>query len=150
MYLLAPQALAVFADQATNMMNSAPAARTQARNYQPAYTGQRVSYAPQQREAQPVQPQPQPYGGMQDFTQRAAEPEEALYDAAVESTSVNESAATAADNATESLKAAAKAAPAKPAETETVNNTAAAPAEAVSAAAPEASESPAGDMDANA
>lgn len=76
-YLLAPQTLAVFADQATNMMNSAPAARAQARNYQPAYTGQRVSYAPQQREAQPVQPQPQPYGGMQDFTQRAAEPEEA-------------------------------------------------------------------------
>ena len=78
-YLLAPQTLAVFADQATNMMNSAPAARAQARNYQPSYTGQRVSYAPPQREAQPAQqrPQPQPYSGMQDFTQRAAEPEEA-------------------------------------------------------------------------
>ena len=75
-YLLAPQTLAVFADQATNMMNASPAARAQSRNYQPAYTGQRVSYAPQQREAQPAQPQ-QPYGGPQGFTQRAAEPEEA-------------------------------------------------------------------------
>ena len=72
-YLLAPQTLAVFADQATNMMNSSPAARTQPRNYQPAYTGQRVSYAPQQRDAQPQQ---QPYAGAQGFTQRAAEPEE--------------------------------------------------------------------------
>ena len=52
---------------------------------------------------------------MAEGVQDAAEPEEALYDAAAESTSVNESAATAADNATESLKAAAKAAPAKPA-----------------------------------
>lgn len=77
-YLLAPQTLAVFADQATNAMNTSPAARAQARNYQPAYSGQRVSYAPAQREAQPApQPQPQPYGGAQGFTQRAAEPEEA-------------------------------------------------------------------------
>ncbi len=78
-YLLAPQTLAVFADQATNMMNSSPAARSQPRNYQPAYTGQRVSYQPQQREAQPAQPQ-QPYGGAQGFTQRAAEPAEANQD----------------------------------------------------------------------
>ena len=75
-YLLAPQTMSVFADQATNAMNSAPA-RPQPRNYQPAYTGQRVSYAPQQREAQPnQQPQMQPYG-TQAFTQRAAEQEEA-------------------------------------------------------------------------
>ena len=75
-YLLAPQTMAVFADQATNMMNNAPA-RTQPRNYQPAYTGQRVSYAPQTREVQPVQPaQPQQYSNPQAFTQRAADPEE--------------------------------------------------------------------------
>jgi hypothetical protein len=80
-YLLAPQTLAVFADQATNLMNSAPV-RSQARNYQPAYTGQRVSYAPQQREAQPyrAQPQQQPYSGGQEFAQRMAEPEEARQD----------------------------------------------------------------------
>ena len=78
-YLLAPQTMAVFIDQATNMMNSASTASSQARNYQSAYTGQRVSYAPQQREAQPVRPQPQaqPYGGTQSFTQRTAESEEA-------------------------------------------------------------------------
>ena len=72
------QTLAVFADQATNAMNSSPA-RAQTRTYQPSYTGQRVSYAPQQREAQPVRPQPQaqPYGGTQSFTQRTAESEEA-------------------------------------------------------------------------
>ena len=80
-YLLAPQTLAVFADQATNMMNSAPV-RSQPRNYQPAYTGQRVSYAPPQQEAQPFRPQPpqQPYGGGQGFAQRMAEPEEAQQD----------------------------------------------------------------------
>ncbi len=72
-YLLAPQTVAVFADQATNMMNNVPA-RTQSRNYQPAYTGQRVSYAPQPQEAQPAQPQT--YSTAQAFTQRAAEPEE--------------------------------------------------------------------------
>ena len=75
-YLLAPQTMAVFADQATNVMNNAPV-RAQPHNYQPAYTGQRVSYAPQTREAQPVQPaQPQQYSNPQAFTQRAAEPEE--------------------------------------------------------------------------
>lgn len=71
-YLLAPQTMAVFADQTTNMMNNAPA-RTQPRNYQPVYTGQRVSYAPQTREPQPAQPQQ--YGNPQAFTQREAEPE---------------------------------------------------------------------------
>ncbi|MBQ6961961.1 MAG: cell division protein SepF [Clostridia bacterium] len=76
-YLLAPQTMAVFADQATNTMNSAPA-RPQARNYQPGFMGQRVTYAPQQQAAQPGQPQPQqPYAGGQAFTQRAAAPEEA-------------------------------------------------------------------------
>ncbi len=82
-YLLAPQTMAVFADQATNIMNSSPASRAQARNYQPVYAGQRASYAPVQREApvrQPPQPQQQPYGGAQGFTQRAAEPEEARSD----------------------------------------------------------------------
>ncbi len=56
-YLLAPQTLAVYTDQATNAMNSAPA-RPQARNYQPGYTGQRVAY-PSQPMQQP-QPQMQP------------------------------------------------------------------------------------------
>ena len=73
-YLLAPQTMAVFADQATNTMNSAPA-RPQARNYQPGFAaGQRVAYAPQQQ----PQPQPaaQPYAGTQAFSQRAAAPEE--------------------------------------------------------------------------
>ena len=77
-YLLAPQTVAVFADQATNTMNSAPA-RPQARNYQPGFgAGQRVTYAPQQQPAQPVQPQAQPqqYYADQAFTQRAAAPEE--------------------------------------------------------------------------
>ena len=76
-YLLAPQTLAVFADQATNLMNSAPA---KAQTYQPMYnSAQRVSYAPQQRENPQPQQQPrqQPYGGAEGFTQRAAEPEEA-------------------------------------------------------------------------
>ena len=74
-YLLAPQTVAVFADQATNTMNSAPA-RPQARNYQTGFgAGQRVTYAPQQ---QPVQPQvqPQQHYADQAFTQRAAAPEE--------------------------------------------------------------------------
>lgn len=75
-YLLAPQTVAVFADQATNTMNSAPA-RPQARNYQPGFAGQRVTYAPQQQPVQPqAQPQPQqPYADAQAFTQRAAAPE---------------------------------------------------------------------------
>ena len=73
-YLLAPQSVAVFADQATNSMNSAPA-RPQARNYQPGYAGgQRVTYAPQAA-AQP--PQNNPYAGQQGFTQQAPLPEEA-------------------------------------------------------------------------
>lgn len=76
-YLLAPQTMAVFADQATNMMNSS-SARPQSRNYQPGY-GQRVSYAPPQQQAQSYRTQPlqQPYGGPQGFSQRTADPEEA-------------------------------------------------------------------------
>lgn len=77
-YLLAPQTMAVFTDQATNTMNSAPA-RPQARSYQPGFMGQRVTYAPQQQTAQPPQPQApqQPYAaGGQAFTQRAAAPGE--------------------------------------------------------------------------
>lgn len=80
-YLLAPQTLAVYADQATNMMNSAPA-RAQRPAYQPAYGGQRVSYAqpqPQQRPAQSAAQQnaaPNPYAGMPGFTQRSAGAEE--------------------------------------------------------------------------
>ena len=79
-YLLAPQTLAVYTDQATNAMNSAPA-RAQSRNYQPGYTGQRVAYANQpMQQPQQVQPQPQqenPYANQQGFTQRSAIPEEA-------------------------------------------------------------------------
>ena len=77
-YLLAPQTLAVYTDQATNAMNSAPA-RTQNRNYQPGYTGQRVAYS-NQAVQQPQQSQPQqdnPYAYQQGFTQRSAMPEEA-------------------------------------------------------------------------
>ncbi len=72
-YLLAPQTLAVYTDQATNAMNSAPA-RPQARNYQPGYTGQRVAYSNQPM--QQPQPQENPYAGQQGFTQRAAMPDE--------------------------------------------------------------------------
>ena len=76
-YLLAPQTLAVYTDQATNAMNSAPA-RPQARNYQPGYTGQRVAYSsqPMQQPQPQMQPQENPYAGQQGFTQRAAMPEE--------------------------------------------------------------------------
>ena len=79
-YLLAPQTLAVFADQATNQMNTSPA-RGQSRAYQPVYPGaqQRTAYPPQtQPQAQSVNP---PYGQQQQqqqaFTQRSAVPEEA-------------------------------------------------------------------------
>jgi len=76
-YLLAPQTLAVYTDQATNAMNSAPA-RPQARNYQPGYAGQRVAYSsqPMQQPQPQMQPQENPYAGQQGFTQRAAMPEE--------------------------------------------------------------------------
>ena len=83
-YLLAPQTLAVYTDQATNMMNSAPA-RTQARGYQPGYAGQRPTYTapvqqPQMQQA-PMQQAPMqgqsPYAApQQGFTQRMAAQEE--------------------------------------------------------------------------
>jgi len=81
-YLLAPQALAVFADQATNQMNAGPV-RPQAQT--PSFQTNPV-YAAAQRPmayANPVQqpaPQPQPYGQQQDFTQRMAAPEQAAQD----------------------------------------------------------------------
>ena len=75
-YLLAPQTIAVFADQATNQMNAGPA-RGQAQRYQPnAYAPQQPMYTnPMQQPGQ----QPQAYGQQQqqEFTQRMAAPEEA-------------------------------------------------------------------------
>jgi len=63
-YLLAPQAMAVYADQATNQMNNPN--RVQARSYQP-------NYAPQN----PYQPQQAPQSMQnQGFTQRPAQMEE--------------------------------------------------------------------------
>ncbi len=68
-YLLAPQTMTVYADQATNQMNGAPV-RAQRPMYQPGMSaGQRPMYQPQS-----VYQQPQQNGG---FTQRAAAPEEA-------------------------------------------------------------------------
>ena len=85
-YLLAPQTVAVYADQATSQMNSAPQ-RTAMRGYQPGYGAQRPVYQPQQQAApqmqQPVQQQPAPqapvnaYAPQQGFAQRTAAPEEA-------------------------------------------------------------------------
>ena len=71
-YLLAPQTLAVFADQATNQMNAGPV-RPQAPAYQPN------PYAAAQRPVyqNPVQPAQQPYAQQQEFTQRTAAPEAA-------------------------------------------------------------------------
>ena len=76
-YLLAPQSMAVFADQATNQMNAGPV------RPQPAAYQTNPAYAAPQRPmtyANPVQqpaPQPQPYSQPQDFTQRTAAPEQA-------------------------------------------------------------------------
>ncbi|MBQ9263041.1 MAG: cell division protein SepF [Clostridia bacterium] len=80
-YLLAPQSMAVYADQATNQMNMAPT-RAAARTAQPAYgaPAQRPQYqqspyqqaAPQNPYAQNAYAAPQQGG----FTQRAAAPEE--------------------------------------------------------------------------
>ena len=76
-YLLAPQTLAVFADQATNQMNSSPARAPQAQPYQvQQYTPQQPLYT------NPLQPVQQPYMQQpvmdpQGFTQRAAAPEAA-------------------------------------------------------------------------
>ena len=71
-YLLAPQTLAVFADQATNQMNAGPV-RPQAPAYQPN------PYAAAQRPVyqNPAQPAQQPYAQQQEFTQRTAAPEAA-------------------------------------------------------------------------
>ena len=96
-YLLAPQTVAVFADQATSMMNSVPG--RQPRSYQPNPAPQRTNYPPQagyqpqmayqpqptyQPQAAPAQGayQPQPGYAMpqQPFTQRAAMPAEAPRD----------------------------------------------------------------------
>ena len=89
-YLLAPQTVAVFADQATNMMNSAPA-RGQARNYPPYAHQQRGAYPPQNQPPVNYGPQgayqsqaqaayQQPAQPQQPFTQRTAAPEEAPRD----------------------------------------------------------------------
>ncbi|MBE5786591.1 MAG: cell division protein SepF [Clostridiales bacterium] len=71
-YLLAPQSMAVFADQITNQMNGMPARPMAPRGYQPqqGYPG----YQPQQG-----QPGPMYYGApqQQGFAQRVAAPEEA-------------------------------------------------------------------------
>lgn len=68
-YLLAPQTLAVFTDQATNQMNVGPA-RPQAPAYQPnSYAAQRPVYQ------NPMQAAQQPYPQQQEFTQRTAMPE---------------------------------------------------------------------------
>ncbi len=75
-YLLAPQAMAVYADQITNQMNGAPGrARTYqpgARAYQPQQGYQSQGAYQQPQAAQPAYQQPQQGG----FTQRAAAPEE--------------------------------------------------------------------------
>ena len=75
-YLLAPQAMAVYADQITNQMNGAPGrARTYqpgARAYQPQQGYQSQGAYQQSQAAQPAYQQPQQGG----FTQRAAAPEE--------------------------------------------------------------------------
>ncbi|MBR1585018.1 MAG: cell division protein SepF [Clostridia bacterium] len=81
-YLLAPQSIAVYADQATNQMNMAPT-RSSMRAGQPAY-GAPAQAAPQaQRAAYPANAyqqmaaQPAPYAAPQQaFTQRTAAPEE--------------------------------------------------------------------------
>ena len=80
-YFLAPQTMAVFTDQTTNLMNNVPL-RTQAPNYQPVYGNQRPAYQaqpfiPQQSAAQQQPVQQAAYQGAMGFTQRAAAPEEA-------------------------------------------------------------------------
>ena len=85
-YLLAPQTLPVYADQATSLMNN-PSARSQGRNYQGYAQPQRGGYMPQAGYGapayQPGQPNPymnpnqQPSQAAPAFTQRAPLPEEA-------------------------------------------------------------------------
>lgn len=68
-YLLAPQSMAVYADQVTNQMNGMPVRQNAAPGYQQGYQGQRAPYQPQQQGGYaPVQ---------QGFARRSAAPEEA-------------------------------------------------------------------------
>ncbi len=71
-YLLAPQTMAVYADQATNQMNGAPTRTAQRPMYQPGMNqaGQRTMYQPQSAYQQPQQ-------NAAGFTQRSAVAEEA-------------------------------------------------------------------------
>ena len=97
-YLLAPQPVAVFADQATNMMNSAPGrqprsnqaamAHQQRMNY-PGYQPYQQQAGYQQQPAYPRQEPQSPYPPQSyynepqqpaSFTQRSAMPEEAPRD----------------------------------------------------------------------
>lgn len=76
-YLLAPQTMAVYADQVTNQMNGAPG-RMQQRGYQPqqrAYAQMNGYQQPQQGAYQ--QPYAAPQGG-NGFTQRSAAPDEGM------------------------------------------------------------------------
>ncbi len=80
-YLLAPQAMAVFADQATNLMNAGPT-RGQPQGYQPGYSAQRPAYTAPQASQQPAvntpYSQPAQAAAQPDpFTQRTAAPEAA-------------------------------------------------------------------------
>ena len=98
-YLLAPQTLAVFADQATNIMNSAPARPAARPQYQQQpYQGQRAAYGQQlqpragvyqpqnqqnpyaAQQPNPYAQQPNPYAGQPGFTQRSAQQEETPQD----------------------------------------------------------------------
>jgi len=69
-YLLAPQTMAVYADQVTNQMNGMPGRTNANQGYQQGYHGQRSAYANQQGMGHYAPPQ-------QGFTHRAAAPEEA-------------------------------------------------------------------------
>lgn len=71
-YLLAPQSMAVYADQATNQMNN-PGRAAAARGYQPG--AQRPAY--QQPQQQNAPQAPNAYAPQQGFTQRTAQVEEA-------------------------------------------------------------------------
>ena len=76
-YLLAPQSMAVYADQTTNQMNGAPARQPQPRAYQQA------GYAPQQQSAPGIGYQQQqtpfmPPAQQQRFAPRTAVPQEPI------------------------------------------------------------------------
>lgn len=69
-YLLAPQAMAVYADQVTNQMNGMPVRQNGAAGYQPGFQNQRAAYQPQHSQ--------QGYAPMQQgFARRNAVQEEA-------------------------------------------------------------------------